>query len=78
MENIIDLKKSLEKLCNEYPELIQIMKELGFDAITDPIRLKTIGRFMTIPKGAVIKNISLEHIISTLKENEYKVINIDK
>ncbi len=76
MKKIINLKKSLEKLCSEYPELIQIMKELGFESITDPIKLNTMGRFITIPKGAKIKNIALEDIISTLNNNGYEVINV--
>lgn len=53
----IDLNKSIHDLTAEYPELISIMKELGFIEITNPVSLNTVGRLMTIPKGSAMKNI---------------------
>lgn len=38
------------------------MKDLGFEQITSTSSLSTVGRFMTIPKGAVMKGIKLERI----------------
>lgn len=46
----IDLRQPIQKLCAQYPELIDIMRELGFTEITEPGMLATAGRFMTIPK----------------------------
>ena len=51
----INLKKSVYELCNEYPELIDIMLELGFTEVTKPGILNTMGKVMTIPKGAIMK-----------------------
>ncbi len=62
MEKIIDLTRSVHDLCKENPEVIEILKELGFDQITNPAMLNTAGRFMTIPKGAVMKGIDLGRI----------------
>jgi hypothetical protein len=35
--------------------------------------LSTMGRFMTIPKGAIAKKIELNLIIQTLQEHGYEV-----
>lgn len=71
----IDLSKSLYELCKGDESIIPIMKELGFESITEPGMLNTVGRFMTIPKGAVMKNIALEKIITTFIENGYVIDN---
>lgn len=62
MSKEIDLKKTIYELSQENPEIIGIMKELGFESITNEGMLHTAGRFMTIPKGAAMKSISLEKI----------------
>jgi len=62
MSIIIDLSKSVYEICKEHPEVIAIMKDLGFENITNPGMLNTAGRFMTIPKGAAMKQISMEKI----------------
>lgn len=62
MTKILDLNKCIKTLVEEYPEVIEIMKSLGFTDITKPIMLNTAGRFMTIPKGAKLKKIPLEEI----------------
>lgn len=51
----IDFSKTLFELVTEYPEVKQIMSELGFNAINQPGMLQTAGRYMTIPKGAQMK-----------------------
>jgi len=62
MEKIIDLTKSIKELAEEYPEVIEIMKHLGFENITNTIMLNTAGRYMTLPKGAKMKHIDLESV----------------
>ena len=51
MAKIIDLKKTVHELVKEYPEVKDIMLDLGFAEITKPAKLQTLGRVMTIPKG---------------------------
>ena len=67
----IDLNKSVYELVSEYPELIDIMSELGFTEIKKPAMLKSVGRFMTIPKGAKAKGIDMIDIILALKNNGF-------
>ncbi len=62
MGKVIDFSKSVYEICKETPEVIAIMRDLGFESITNPTALKTVGRFMTIPKGAAMKDISINDI----------------
>lgn len=75
MENKrIDLSRSVHALCTEYPELLEVMKDLGFKDIVMPGMLSTAGRIMTIPKGAAMKKIDLNVIIQRLKREGYNVL----
>ncbi len=73
MNKVIYLNKSIYELTGEYPEMIEILESLGFTDITKPGMLKTAGRFMTLPKGAVLKRISLEEIKKTLIEKGFEI-----
>ena len=50
MEKKLDLSKSVYDLVKEYPEVIDIMKDLGFSEITNKVMLNSVGKIMTIPK----------------------------
>lgn len=76
MKKVIDLNKNVAQLCKLYPELKRIMAKLGFKDILKPLALNSMGRIMTIPKGAAIKEISLSKIIDALIDNGFEVINI--
>ena len=74
-EKRLDLTKSVYELCNEYPELPNILAEIGFKDIIKPGMLPTVGRFMTIPKGAAAKKIDMNIIKGTLMDHGYEVIS---
>ena len=69
----LDLKQSVYTLCTQYPELVDILKKIGFADITKPGMLATAGRFMTIPKGAALKRIDLAVVKSMLAEHGFQV-----
>lgn len=73
-QRIIDLNKSVSELCKEFPDLPKILHDMGFVDIVKPGMLTTVGRFMTIKKGAEMKKISLGVIKDTLLKNGYEVI----
>ena len=64
MEKKLDLSKSVYDLVKEYPEVIDIMKGLGFSEITSKVMLNSVGKIMTIPKGAKMKGVSMIDIVS--------------
>ena len=74
MEKQIDLKKSVFELVKTYPELKEVLVELGFKDIVLPGMLETAGRIMTIEKGAKMKQIDIKDIIKKLEDKGYEIV----
>lgn len=70
----IDLQKSVHELTKAHPEIIEIMASLGFTEIRNKAVRNSVGKLMTIPKGARMKKISLETIVRALRDNGFKVV----
>ncbi|MFE8700055.1 DUF1858 domain-containing protein [Cytobacillus sp. FJAT-54145] len=70
---VINLNIPIGKLCSEFPEMVDIMAELGFDGITKPGMLQTAGRVMTIPNGCRMKGIDLQTVIHTLEKKGFTI-----
>ena len=70
---IIDLRRSIFDICREYPEVMDIMKDLGFENITNPAMLNTAGRVMTLPKGAWLKHIPMDEIREAFTGKGYTI-----
>lgn len=73
MSKKLDLNKSVFELTEEYPELIDIIAKLGFTEITKKPVLHSVGKIMTIPKGAKMKNISMMDVVTTLMANGFEL-----
>lgn len=50
MDRIIDFSKPVATLIKQYPEIITILKDLGFKMIDKPIALATLGKVTSITK----------------------------
>ena len=72
----LDMTKTVADLAAEYPEVKEIMAELGFKDITSPVALKFMGKVMTIPKGAAIKGIPMDRIIAAFEANGFTVTGV--
>jgi hypothetical protein len=70
----IDINQTLYELCNQYPEVILIMENLGFENISKPTMLQTVGRVMTIPKGCRVKGIPIETVIHAFQKEGFEII----
>ena len=77
MKKILDLKKTVAELVEENPEVSEIMAEIGFKEITNPVALNVMGRIMTIPRGAAVKGIDLAKVIAAFEEHGYTVLSED-
>ena len=73
-ENTIDLRKTVNTLCTENPALVEVLANLGFTEIVKPIMLATVGKVMTLPKGAAMRALDLSDIIAALEAQGYRVI----
>ena len=77
MSKELNLGKTVAELVEQYPELVEIMAEMGFKEITNPLALSTVGRIMTIPRGSAVKGIDINFVINTLKEKGFTVVGDD-
>jgi len=73
MSKVLNIQQPVYHLCTEYPEIIPIIKELGFENITNPTMLRTTGRVMTLPNGCRMKGITLETVIATFEKNGFMI-----
>lgn len=70
----IDLRKSVYELTEAYPELIEILKEMGFLGVANPIVRKTLGRMTTIPAGCEKQGKDLNEVLRKLETQGFKII----
>ncbi|MGG2016414.1 DUF1858 domain-containing protein [Bacillus sp. S10(2024)] len=73
MTKMIDFSQTVCDLANKSPEIIPILKELGFEDITKPGMLHTVGRVMTIPNGCRMKGISFDIVKKTFENNGFNI-----
>ena len=74
MTKKIDFTKTVYELVNEYPEIVDIMEKLGFSDITKKSKLNSLGKIITIPKGAKIKDISMLDIVNEFSKNGFEIV----
>ena len=72
-QKTLDLTRSVYDLCTQYPELKDLMASVGFDEITKPGRLQTMGRLMTIPKGCQAKKLNLTEVVAAFQQAGFEV-----
>jgi len=70
---VLDLSKSIYELSKNDETFVEHMFSLGFDEIVEGMTLQTVGRFMTVKKGAKIKHIPLEDIIDYFAIHGYEI-----
>jgi Domain of unknown function (DUF1858) len=69
----IDLNLTLYELTEAYPELIDILSDLGFAGVALPEMRETHGKVMTIPKGCEMHGKDLSEVVSVLREHGFEV-----
>ncbi|MDO5037491.1 MAG: DUF438 domain-containing protein [Tissierellia bacterium] len=74
MAKKLDLNKSVYDLVKEYPELQDIMVDLGFSEIKKKAMLHSVGKVMTLPKGAKMKNISMMDLVTALMAQGFELV----
>ena len=78
MDKILDLDKSVASLVKEYPEVADIMVDLGFTEIKNPAMLASVGRIMNLKKGSQMKKIPMEEIVRTFREKGFEITDCGK
>ena len=78
MDKILDLDKSVASLVKEYPEVAEIMANLGFTEIKNPAMLASVGRIMNLKKGSQMKKIPMEEIVRAFREKGFEITDCGK
>lgn len=71
----IDLKKSVFELTEEYPELVDILGELGFLGVKSQIVRNTLGKMTTIAQGCKKQGKDLNEVLEKLKNEGFEIIS---
>lgn len=67
----ISSKMTIFDLVKAYPDIKNIMADLGFVDILKPGMLHSAGRIMTLEKGSKLKKIDWDQIVKTFEEHGY-------
>ena len=73
----IDLKRTVAELITAYPELMDILAELGLEKIVKPAALKAMGNIMTLPRGAAVCRVPMEKVVALLAANGFEAVGYD-
>lgn len=74
LSNEIDLTKPVAKTLEEHPELKEILVDLGFKPLNNPVLLKTLGQTTSLLMGARLIKLPLSQLRQTLVCHGYEVI----
>lgn len=69
----INLNTSIYELITKFPELKEVLFDIGFVDIIKPGMLQTVGRFMTLKKGSEAKRMDLSMIQEKLIQKGYTI-----
>lgn len=69
----IDLTRSLYEITEKYPELIDILKELGFLGLANPVMRNTVGRITTLTQGCKKMGKDCAEVITVLKNKGFDI-----
>ncbi len=70
----IDVNKTLFELTGQYPELIDILADLGFMGVKNPIVRKTLGKKTNLREGCKRQGKNLDEVIAKLEEKGFTVL----
>lgn len=71
--NIIDLSIPVAEVVEQHPEVLDLLVELGFTPLANPLMRQTLGRAVSIKQGAKMKGIDMSKIKQNLIWNGYEI-----
>ncbi len=69
----ININKTVYELTQEYPELIEILYELGFAGVKNPVVRNTLGRVTSLKQGIEKQKKNINEVIEVLKQKGFEV-----
>ena len=77
MDNIIDVSIQLRKWWINIQKFLDILVELGFKPLANPLMRNTVGRKVSLKQGSKLEGTPMDKIVRTLEANGYEVIGLD-
>ena len=77
MDNIIDVTVPVAEVVDKHPEVLDILVDLGFKPLANPIMRNTLGRKTSLKMGSKLAGIKIEYIVATLEANGYEVVGLN-
>lgn len=74
MAKTADLNKTLYDLTTEYPELIEVLFDLGFMGVKNPVMRETHGKQMTVKTGCGHLGLDLGQVAAALRAKGFDVV----
>ncbi|MGO4937545.1 DUF1858 domain-containing protein [Fundicoccus sp. Sow4_H7] len=76
MDNKIDLNTSVFNTLEKHPELLDILIDLGFTPLKNPVMRNTVTKATSLKQGCKIIGIKVDQLIKNLQWNGYEVIDL--
>ncbi|PKM86978.1 MAG: hypothetical protein CVU85_06770 [Firmicutes bacterium HGW-Firmicutes-10] len=64
--NTISSEDTIYRICNAYPQVIDLLYDFGFTQIKQPMMIQTVGRYMTLKKGCEMRGFDYEELVILL------------
>ncbi len=71
----INPNTSIYELTKEFPELIEILKDMGFIGVINPIIRKTMGRKTTLLEGIKKQGKDSEEVFNKLRDKDFEILD---
>ena len=78
MDNVIDVSIPVAQVIDQHPEVLDLLVELGFKPLANPIMRNTVGRKVSLKQGSKLEVTPMEKIVRTLEANGYEVVGLDQ
>ena len=78
MDNVIDVSIPVAQVIDQHPEVLDLLVELGFKPLANPIMRNTVGRKVSLKQGIKFRRYPMEKIVQTLEANGYEVVGLDQ
>ena len=78
MDNVIDVSIPVAQVIDQHPEVLDLLVELGFKPLANPIMRNTVGRKVSLKQGSKLESTPMEKIVRTLEANGYEVVGLDQ
>jgi len=73
MKKVISLTDSIFNIVSKYEEVVKVMEILGFEGMTNKSTITTVGRIITLKKGAKFKKIDIQIIKDEFEKHGFIV-----